>query len=318
MISVLQPDLPSASDLAPYLTLIDRAGQYTNDGRMVRGLEEVLGGVCVANATLGLELAAKYVFKSGKVRVPAFTFPATLTAVIRAGLEPVLCDIDPITWEAADVDDITLNVCPFGFISKRGGPLLDAAAVAPMVPRIEHIACVVSLHATKPLPAGEGAVVYGDEGLLDYIRHARNFGLRNGHIEFEGGTNAKMSEYHAVVGLASLKRYPAVAAKRMQIAARYAENLAGSRVETKPYQGGTVYPVLVDSPVVVAGRLSRFGIETRRWYCPTLDMHPAFASVKRESLKVAHDVASRLLCLPFHTFMSDRDVDRVCEVLCGS
>lgn len=315
MLSVLQPDLPSASDLAPYLTLIDRAGQYTNDGRMVRGLEEVLGGVCVANATLGLELAAKYVFRSGQVRVPAFTFPATLTAVLRAGLEPVLCDIDPITWEAADVDDRTLNVCPFGFISKRGGPLLDAAAVAP---EGRHTTCVVSMHATKPLPAGEGAVVYGDEGLLDYVRHTRNFGFEWGLVHYEGGTNAKMSEYHAAVGLASLKRYPALAAKRKQIAARYAEKLSGSRVETKPYQGGTVYPVLVDSPLRMAAALHEHGIETRRWYCPTLDMHPAFANVKRGSLTVAHRVASRILCLPFHTFMTVSDVDRVCEALCGS
>ncbi len=314
MLSVLQPDLPRASELLPYLTLIDRAGQYTNDGRLVRALEQKLGGVCVANATLGLELAAKYVFKSGKVRVPAFTFPATLTAVMRAGMEPVLCDIHPDAWEAADVDARTLNVCPFGFISKRGGPLVDAAAVSP---GRQLTNCVVSLHATKPLPAGEGAVVYGSEGLLDYVRRNRNFGFEDGMVT-SVGTNAKMSEYHAAVGLASLDRYPALAAKRRQIAARYEANLADSRIQTKPYQGGTIYPVLVDSPLKMAARLEEQGIETRRWYCPTLDMHPAFAHVRRGSLTVAHAIASRLLCLPFHTFMSDRDVDRVCEVLCDS
>ena len=315
MLPVLRPDLPSADDLLPYLRRIDEAGQYTNDGPLVRELEAKLGGVCVANATFGLELAAKYVFRSGKVRVPAFTFPATLTAVIRAGLTPVLCDINPVTWDAADVDDYTLNVCPFGFVSARGGPLLDAAAIAPN--GAQRTNCVVSLHATKPLPAGEGAVVYGSEGLIDYVRRARNFGFESGMVNHDGGTNAKMSEYHAAVGLVSLDRYSALATKRRAIALCYEARLPDN-IECKPYQGGTVYPVLVDSPVVLAGRLARSGIETRRWYCPTLDMHPAFGRIETESLTNAHAIAARLLCLPFHTYMTENDVDRVCEVLCAT
>lgn len=283
MIPVLRPDLPSASELLPYLHRIDGAGQYTNDGPLVRELEQRLGGVCVANATLGLELAARYVFKSGRVRVPAFTFPATLTAVLRAGLTPVLCDIHPRTWEAADVDSRTLNVCPFGFVSKRGGPLVDAAAVAPEHDLKRGSNCVVSLHATKALPAGEGAVVYGADGLLDYVRRTRNFGFADGLVYFGGGTNAKMSEYHAAVALASLDRYSARAAKRRDLAMTYASRLP-NHIEDRPYQGGTIYPVLLDDPTRAAEKLREAGIETRRWYCPTLDQHPAFANVDREPL----------------------------------
>lgn len=313
MLPVLRPDLPTAAELRPYLEQIDASGQYTNDGPLVRALEARLGGVCVANATLGLELAARYVFREGVVRVPAFTFPATLTVVLRAGLTPVLCDIDPSTWEVAEVDDRTLNVCPFGFVSKRGGPLVDAAAVAPG-PQLAN--CVVSLHATKPLPAGEGAVVYGSDDLKDYVRHARNFGFEWGLIHYEGGTNAKMSEYHAAVGLASLNRYPALAAKRRQVAAWYEAKLP-TGVTWKTYQGGTVYPVLLDDPGRAAIALRAEGIETRQWYYPALDGHPAFYNVETEDLSNAHAVSRRLLCLPFHTYMTEADVDRVCEVLCA-
>lgn len=313
MLPVLRPDLPTAAELRPYLEQIDASGQYTNDGPLVRELERRLGGVCVANATLGLELAARYVFREGVVRVPAFTFPATLTAVLRAGLTPVLCDIDPSTWEVAEVDDRTLNVCPFGFVSKRGGPLVDAAAVAPG-PQLAN--CVVSLHATKPLPAGEGAVVYGSDGLLDNVRRARNFGFDQGLVYGVGGTNAKMSEYHAAVGLASLERYPGVARKRRELALAYEARLP-EHVETRPYQGGTVYPVLLPDPVRTAIALRAAGIETRQWYYPTLDQHPAFEHIEHEDLSNARAVAKQLLCLPFHTFMTESDVDRVCEVLCA-
>ena len=313
MLPVLRPDLPTSAELRPYLERIDANGQYTNDGPLVRELERRLGGVCVANATLGLELAARYVFREGVVRVPAFTFPATLTAVLRAGLTPVLCDINPRTWEAAEVDARTLNVCPFGFVSKRGGPLVDAAAVSPG-PQLVN--CVVSLHATKALPAGEGAVVYGSEGLLDYVRYARNFGFEGGVIQHHGGTNAKMSEYHAAVALASLERYPALATKRRALALAYEARLPDC-VETRSYQGGTVYPVLLDDPSRAKTTLSAAGVETRQWYYPALDGHPAFYNVETEDLSNAHAVSRRLLCLPFHTYMTEADVDRVCEVLCA-
>lgn len=310
MLPVLKVRLPTADDLLPYLRQIDAGGQYTNDGPLVRELEQRLGGVCVSSATLGLELAAKHVFRCGRVRVPAFTFAATATAVVRAGLEPVFCDIDPDAW-AAVPDDRTLAVCPFGF--PASGPLVDAAGAWPNVPAGN---AVVSLHATKPLAAGEGGVVFGDDGLLDYVRHARNFGMRHG-IVAGAGTNAKMSEYHAAVGLASLVLYPSLHAHRDSIASRYADNLAG-RVEIRPYRGGTIYPVLVDDPVATAARLARHGFETRRWYCPTLDQHVAFADCRREPLPVTQTIAARLLCLPFHTYMTVADVDTICEVLCES
>ena len=114
-LKVLVPDVPTADEILPYLRRIDGAQWYSNGGPLVRELEERMGGVAVSSATLGLELAAQCLFDRRKrVRLPAFTFAATATAVMRAGFEPILCDVGP-DWGLVDPDERqTLNVCPFG------------------------------------------------------------------------------------------------------------------------------------------------------------------------------------------------------------
>ena len=307
---VLRPDLPSAEELLPYLKTIEANAWATNNGPLVRKLEAALGGICVSSATLGLELAIRFTFRQGEVRIPALTFPATATAVIRAGLEPVLCDVDQDTW-AIGPDERTLAVSPFGYPAH--GPLVDAAGAYGIQTTGDR---VISLHATKPLPAGEGGFVCGSSALLDYVAEQRAFGMRHGEV-IEAGTNAKLSEYHAAVGLASLARYDAVKAKRERVAARYHANL-DDQFYVREYLGGTMLPVLVDDPHATLHRLHRAGYEARRWYYPTLEQHHAFHRCKREPLPVTHYLASHLLCLPFHTFLSDSDVDRVSEVVCST
>src|SRR5215510_1902792 len=111
-IRLLVPDPPDTDALSPYLRRIDSARWYTNFGPAVRQLEERLLELCqkdsraplylttVSNCTLGLELAlSAFQLRPGAhVLVPGLTFAATITAVMRAGLEPVIGDIDPASW----------------------------------------------------------------------------------------------------------------------------------------------------------------------------------------------------------------------------
>jgi len=301
-VKVLIPDMPSAGELQPYLRRIDASLWYSNGGPLVLELEKRTGGVAVSSATLGLELAAKCIFRK-RVRIPAFTFPATATALIRAGLEPVLCDVDE-NLVLVDIDEDSLPVCPFGAPVRPGG-LVDAAAAWGAQHEGNR---VFSLHATKSLPAGEGGLVCGDKDLLARIRKLSNFGMVNGVVH-EVGTNAKLSEYHAAVALASLDRWDVTLAKRLQVRAWYVERLG----ETFP--SITNFPVLVQRAADVSGLMGFKGIETRRWYVPTLERHPAFVHLKREgNLANSRRLNEELLCLPFHTRLSERDVDRICEV----
>jgi len=281
---------------------------------LVRELETRTGGVTVSSATLGLELAAKVIFKHRRVRIPAFTFVATATALIRAGFEPVLCDVDA-NWTLVDIDENSLPVCPFGASVKPGG-LVDAAAAFGNQHKGNR---VYSLHATKSLPAGEGGLICGDEGLMDRVRRLASFGLdssRFAHgVVYESGTNAKMSEYHAAVALASLDEWPEIMAKRKVLSDAYKDRLS---VPIQPREDGvyTSMPVIVDDAQRVATDMARMGVETRRWYTPTLDRHPAFRHLPREGdLKRSHELEASVLCLPFHLGMSLADVDKVCEVL---
>jgi dTDP-4-amino-4,6-dideoxygalactose transaminase len=66
----------------------------------------------------------------------------------------------------------------------------------------------------------------------------------------------------------------------------------------------------------VRSRLGARGIEARRWYCPTLEKHPAFREVPRAGpLQVAAELSERLLALPFHPFLTENDVRTVCSEL---
>lgn len=315
MLKVLVPDVPSTDDLLPYLRRIDAAKWYSNSGPLVRELEGRLGGVTVSSATTGLELAALCVFKRKRVRVPAFTFAATATALLRAGFEPVICDVGP-DWALKDADEQSLPVCPFGAAIKPAGLIDAASAWGNQTTGVR----VYSLHATKALPAGEGGLVCGPPEMLERIRSLANFGFESSAhthgIVVEAGTNAKMSEYHAAVALAALDRWDATAARRRALNAAYIDRLGDVERQPRPNGVYTTFPVLVRNAADVARDMAGCGIETRRWYTPTLNYHPAFRSCRVEGdLVMARRLNDELLCLPFHAGVTMDDVDRVCEKL---
>ena len=318
-LKVLVPDVPTADEILPYLRLIDEARWYSNGGPLVQELERRMGGVAVSSATLGLELAAQCLFdRRHKVRMPAFTFAATATAVMRAGFEPLLCDVGP-DWGLIDPQERqTLNVCPFG-VAVSGGTLIDAASA--WGNQTDGVR-VYSLHATKALPAGEGGMVCGPPELLERVRRLACFGFdksKHTHgVVAEVGTNAKLSEYHAAVALAALDRWPATVAWRQALDAAYRERLDGVvACQVRPAGGVyTTFPVLVKNADAVAELLAGEGIETRRWYTPTLNHHPALRWLKTEGqLPNTAILNETLLCLPFHRGVTADDVDRVCERL---
>lgn len=311
MVKVLVPDVPAAHEIAKYLRRIDAAKWYSNRGPLALELERRMGGVTVSSATTGLELVAPMVFRK-RVRIPAFTFAATATALLRAGLEPVLCDVGD-DWSLVDPDQDSLNVCPFG-APVLGGGLIDAAAAwGNQKTGIR----VFSLHATKSLPAGEGGLVVGPPELMARVVSLSNFGLQitpfaHGIVS-EAGTNAKLSEYHAAVALAALDRWQETAVWRIRLDADYRERLVDQRLQPRPAGVYTTFPIRVRNAEAIARDMASRGIETRRWYTPTLERHPAFKHLKVEGdLRMTKALNDEVLCLPFHR---EVPVDQVCEVL---
>lgn len=356
-IRCLVPDLPPVSALLPYLERIQQSRWYTNFGPLLLEYENRLagltglattGGQCVTassgTAALELGIAALALPAGSRVLLPAFTFPATLLAVIRGGLEPVLCDVCPDTWTltpdiaCASVAyrgcKLVLPVATFGhalpteewdrFSAATGiAVLIDAAAAlgAQRVGRSTNVA--FSLHATKPLGIGEGgALATSNEDLAERIRRMSNFGFERGIVTHSGGTNAKLSEYVAAVGLAQLDRWPELLNRRLASWLKYRSalgKLPGVRVQI----GFDQHPpavVSVNLPVDASHAVSALaatGIETRRWYLPPLYEHASFRSIDRvgprgeKTLPVTEHLARHNLGIPFHTALSQENMEAI-------
>jgi dTDP-4-amino-4,6-dideoxygalactose transaminase len=367
-IPLLVPELPTLEALTPYLRRIDQRRWYSNFGPLVSELEtriaasfrqpgqlQMSHAVTVGNATAGIELALRALNlpRDSLVLVPALTFVATATAVLSAGLTPVVADVDSEQWLLTP--EIALDakarlplravipVATFGcaqdaaawtrFHATTGLPvIIDAAAAFGNQLDPGPTCAIFSLHATKPLAAGEGGVVVThDAAFAATIRQLSNFG-----IDLSGeagvpvgsttlvGTNAKMSEYHAAVGLASLDVWPQTAAQRRALFARYSAVLAascGARLQWQQMSDDAVRSVCCVLLKSASHRdraeavMAERGIATRRWYLPLINQHPAFQHIDHLPAPCADDLAQRLLGIPFHVSLSEQDMSEIAEVL---
>jgi dTDP-4-amino-4,6-dideoxygalactose transaminase len=307
----------------------------------------------VANATLGLEVVfqALCLPKAAKVLMPSLTFPATATAVVRQGLTPVFSDIDASSWlltpeiaraALAVHPDIKLivPVAAFGvpvavaewdqFVEDTGIPVVVDAAGAFGNQRIgKHIHIVFSLHATKALGGGEGGFIatYSHD-LISRIRILSNFGInpeQDAKI-FMAGTNAKMSEYHAAVTLASLDRWESRQILRMNLLSEWLTKLTPLMEEgaieiqlEMEKHSHSLLPLRftgIHDLSSLIDNLSANHIQTRRWYYPLLPSHPAFSTYATlGDISFAQQLSSELLGLPFHLDLTSDDIDYIIRAL---
>jgi len=228
----------------------------TNDGPLVHELEQEVADVvgvphCIAmcNGTVALEIAIRAAGLTGEVIVPPFTFVATAHALQWQEITPVFCDVDPRTHniDPARVEELItprttgiLGVHVWG----RPAPVDELARIAGehslrlLFDAAHALGCstggrmvggfgtaeVLSFHATKVVNSFEGgAIVTADEGFAEVARLMRNHGFADydevGHV----GTNGKMSEIAAAMGLTSLEsREQFVAANRRNYEAYHA------------------------------------------------------------------------------------------------
>jgi len=358
-IPLLRPKLPDADALVPYLRRIDSRQHYTNFGGLQ---DEFLGllvehqqvldgcpvhGVLTTSGTLGLELvlSALDLPLGSRVAVPALTFPATATAVERCGHVPVLLDVDPDTWlltpahMPADLSGLDIQavipVATFGLPQNLQAwsawreatgihVIIDAAAALGSQKTMADIPVVFSLHATKTLSSGEGGLVLTqDRRLAERLKAMTNFGIGLNMPTI--ATNAKMSEYHAAVGLAHLEIWPAQVAARKALLGQYRQALAGAEGSVFKFQNGTglfapsVFCIQLASPALrdqLERLCEREGIQTRRWYLPLLQHQSMLKWSQVPSPTVnAEYLADTLLGLPFFPDMTDAQCLRVARTV---
>ncbi len=355
-IPLLVPGVPGIDQVRPWLERIDTAQVYTNFGPLVLQFEQQLSALwqpspaitTVSNATVGLELALASVDLQPRARVlvPALTFAATATAIVRAGYEPVFGDVDPRSWlltpdiayEAVRSYRVhaVLPVAAYGcpqsvaqwdrFTNETGLPVVIDAAGAFGNQAVGDTSTVIfSLHATKALGVGEGGIVASrSDRIVRCVRQAANFGLTPHGVVVHGGTNAKLSEFHAAVGLAALAAWPHRNNALRQLRREYLEALECLHpvVTWQETPGSIVAPILplrligIADIEAVRSLLSDAGIETRRWYCPILPQHPLFSGFTAiDGVPVARQLSTELLGVPFHTSLQRNEMAYVVERL---
>lgn len=348
----MRPKLPVADRVAPYLRQIDGSRIYSNFGPLVRSMEARLAtrfgvqedSVCsVSNATAGLALAliSQNPPAGSLCIIPAWTFAAAPHAVTQAGLIPYFVDVDPDTW-ALDPEKLSaeiagapgkvgavMPVAPFGrpidvsawdmFRGRTGiAVVIDAAAAFDSL-KPGLVPSVVSLHATKVLGIGEGGCIASlDHELIRDLRARCNFGFFKSRESRVTATNAKLSEYHAAVGLAALDDWDAARQDWFGVAEQYSRALQGSNRVSLQVGFGTEW-IAATCVVAVADRgadrveqaLGAEKIETRRWWGRGAHDHPATRNMPRSSLLVTENLAQSTIGLPFYRDLEPAVIDRI-------
>jgi dTDP-4-amino-4,6-dideoxygalactose transaminase len=363
ILHVGRPNIGDKEHLLQRMNAVLERRWLTNQGPCVEEFEQQLRqllGVShcdsLCNATDGLQLAMRAIGMRDEVIVPAFTFIATVHAVQWLGFTPVFCDVDPVTHtiDPARVEELVTprttgivgvhlwgqpcDIEALTSIAKRHGLklLFDAAHAFNCSWRGRMIgnfgdAEVFSFHATKFFNTFEGgALATNDAELAQRVRRMRNFGF-SGMDETDAlGTNAKMSEASAAMGLTNLESLPDFLAANLRNYTAYRQGLDGvpglrmllyDTSEKRNYQ----YIVLeIDESQVLLTRdqlrdiLWAENVLARRYFYPGCHRMQPYASSMPDvgsRLPVTERLASRVLVLPTGTAVSSEQIEIICEIL---
>lgn len=360
---VTKPALPDPSELCRALEKIWQSGQLSNNGQMVRQLENELAAFLgndnlsvFTNGTVALQIACRTLDLCGEVITTPFTFAATPHALAWNGIRPVFCDIeedtfniDPDRIEALITKKTTaiLPVHVFGnpcqvekleAIAARHGlkVLYDAAHAFGAKMQDRPIAAygdisMFSFHATKVFHTVEGgALSFKDPILQKRAERLRNFGLNEDNTVSEPGTNGKMNEIQATVGLLLLKKVNKEIERRKELTALYRQMLAdvpGISMVMPPSGLTPNYPYCIIRIDPQAYGLTRDAlylellgrnIISRKYFYPLCSNFSCYQSLPSSSvinLPIANRVADTVLCLPLYGELSDSDVEKICHII---
>ena len=332
---VTRPYLPPLGEFVEGLKEVWQNRWLTNDGPLLERfhlrLAQYLGVpetnlAVFNNGTQALELGFQAMgLSGGEVVTTPFTFVATSHALVRIGSRPVFADIDPNTMclDPSKVEPLIRpgvtkaivpvhvygNICDtdaFDRLSEKYGiPVIYDAAHAFGVAGIEKFGAMsmFSFHPTKLFHSCEGGcLVFSDPVLQAKLFNLRNFAIVSETCCEDVGTNAKMNELQALMGLQCLRRIDDLLSWRKSVADVYAKAFSGTKVHWVGKSANAAYcPVLFESARIcehVYEELKvRCNVYARRYFYPTLtDFKPY--SYARGTCPIADDVSSRILSLP--------------------
>lgn len=308
----------------------------------------------LTNGHMALELSMQALGLKGEVITTPFTFASTTHAIARNGLTPVFCDINKqdftidadkiealITEKTAAIVPVHVygNVCDAEKIQEIADKhhlkvIYDAAHAfgvhykGKTVAKFGDVSCF-SFHATKVFHTIEGgAVCYKDYDFGKRLAGLKNFGIRNEEIVDEIGTNAKMNEFCAAMGLCNLRHIADNIAKRKTVAERYLEHLEGVKgIQVNPVKKYVTsnyahFPIVIHEKEFgsdrkeVIKKLNKQGIYPRRYFYPLTNTFSCYCDrFDASETPIALYISERILTLPLYAELALGDVDRICRII---
>ncbi len=353
MINVTKTYLPNKEKYKKYVDEIYARGWVTNNGSLVQKLEKELAEylgvkniILVANGTAALEIAYRTLGIKGFAITTPFSFVATTSSLVTNGILPIYADInqDTLNIDPKNIEKlITPNTSAIVPVHVFGSPcevekiaeiakkhklkvIYDAAHAFDVKYKNQSILnygdiSTLSFHATKLFHTIEGgALIINDEKLVQKARYLINFGIENAECIPHLGTNAKMNEFEAAMGLCVLDEIENIKTKRKIIYQRYKKELKDfvmfqklNKYISKNY---SYFPVLFKSEeelLKIQKVLNKKQIYPRRYFYPSLDSLE-YIEPKQEC-KVSRDISRRILCLPIYPDLTKYEQTKIIHIL---
>ena len=357
-INVTRSSMPSYEEYCEAIKPIFESRWLTNMGPLHNEFMEKAGAYLgvenvslFTNGHLALCVAIRALGLTGEIITTPFTFASTTHAIVDCGLTPVFCDVNPDTY-TIDADKIEAlitdktsaimpvhvygNVCDvekIDAIAKKHNlkVIYDAAHVFGVKIGDRGIGAfgdisMFSFHATKVFNTIEGGcLTYSDKSLESKISSLRNFGITSPESVDMVGTNAKMNEFQAAMGLCILKHIDEELEKRALAEKCYRARLEGVEgIKLSPVQNGVTqnhayFPVVFDGYKYnrdeVAEKLSENGIFARKYFYPITNEFSCYKGKYKDETPIAKDISEKVLTLPMYAGLTKEDVNRICDII---
>lgn len=359
-IKVYQPYLPDINEYMNEIKSIWDNHWLTHSGPKYQQLELQLKDYLkvpdisiFANGHLALELTLAALELKGEVITSPYTFISTTQAIARNGLKPVFCDVreDNYTLDADKIESlITENtsaivpihvygqVCDYEGIEKVAQKyglkvIYDAAHAFGVevngtgVGNLGDVS-MFSFHATKVFNTIEGGgVTFNNPTLKEKLEAIKYYGTEKDDDIRNEGTNAKLTEFAAAMGICNLRHINEEIANRKAVVERYNGWFDGvTGIKYLPEQPNVksnyaYYPIFIDATRFnknrdqVMAMLQKDNVQTRKYFSPLTSQYSLFAKHNPQHTPIAEKASEDVLCLPLYGDLALEDVDRICRII---
>lgn len=360
-ILVTKPTMPSLEEYVDEIKSIWQTHWLTNMGEKHIKFQKTLCDFCevenvelFTNGHMALELSLQSLDLKGEVITTPFTFISTTNAIVRSGLKPVFCDInnDDFTIDVNRIESLINentcailpvhvygNICDIDAIKKIADKydlkiIYDAAHAFGEIRDGKNIAgfgdiTCFSFHATKVFNSIEGgAAIYHDKSIGKKLRYLKNFGIYDEDNVNCIGTNAKMNEFSAAMGICNLRHLKDDILARKNIYYMYKERLQDiSGLQLNVAQDNVVsnyayFPIVVHPHDCgfdrndILMKLRDNNICARKYFYPlTSSCTPYVKEYDSTLTPVAKNISENVLTLPIYPDLAFDDVERICNLI---